>query len=130
MQTRVLCIPPRESFEILRRLPHAGLRRIQIREDAQDAPAARRAAGKRIHVQQIVALVQRQAAPFLFKRAKAREIERPLPGVGREKLRREVGHLRGIVPQDRMQPLDCCVIARNALQSVLARPVRDVLVQP
>ena len=72
----------RKNLEFFGRIPDARLRGIQIREDAQDAPAARGAARKCVHMQQIVAFVQRQPAAFFFERAKARKIDGPFPGVG------------------------------------------------
>ena len=81
-QPCVLRVRSRQRLEILRRVPHPRLLAIQVCEHAQDAPASRRPAGKRVHVQQIVPLVQRQPAPFFLDRTEACKVQRPSSGVG------------------------------------------------
>ena len=65
----------RERFEILRGVPNARSLGIQVGEDPQNSSAARGPAGKRVHMQQVVALVDREVAAFFFERAKTRKIE-------------------------------------------------------
>src|ERR1700685_3688733 len=61
--------------KILANIPHAGPGGMNICEHAQNSSAMSGASGKRVHVKQIVALMNRQRAAFFFDGAEAGEIE-------------------------------------------------------
>src|ERR1700733_12148451 len=85
-------------------------------------------AGKAVKMQQIVALLQRQIAAFLFQRAKTREIQIPLAGVRSQKFGQELRHLSAVIPHDRVKAVHRLAVARDSAQQILTRPVRNVFV--
>lgn len=129
-QPRAAGVFLRQPAEIADGLPHAGLRRMQIGKDAQDARAARGPRGKRVHVQQIVALVQGKVAPLFLEGSEAGEIELPFSGVGTEEIAQKFDHVRAVVSQDVMQMRLGAMVAGEAAQHVACGPVGDILVQP
>ena len=117
---------------VFRELPCQGLKRsgglpdprlggIQVREYAENPAAAGGAAGKSVHVKQIVTLVKGQVAAIFFEGTKTREIENPLIRVRRKKLRQELDHSRAVIPESGMDPLGGRGISGNSAENVVRR---------
>src|ERR1700683_3827221 len=97
-------------------------------EHAQNPCTVRWPARKGVEMQQIVALVQRQIAAFLFLRPKTREIQIPFAGVRSQKFGQELRHLSAVIPHDRVNAAHRLAVARDSAQQSLTLPVRNVLV--
>src|SRR6185437_4218722 len=81
-------------------------------------------------MKQVVALVQRQTAAFLLKRAKTGEVDGPASSVWRKKVLEKRDHFRRVVPQNRLQPVGVGASPGNTSQDIFAGPVRHVFVHP
>lgn len=115
--------------EIADGIPDARLRGVQIGEDAQDASAARGAQAKGIHVQQIVALVQRKVAPLLLERTEAGVVGLPFTGVRAQEIAQKLEHVGAVVAQDVVQMRLGAVVAGKSAHGVIGGAVGDVFVQ-
>src|SRR5437764_2494957 len=85
--------------------PLSRFRRINVSEDPQDPCAPRRPGWKSIHVQQVIALFERQVAAVFFQWTKARKVQRNTSRVRRKQVFDEPSDLVGIIPHDALQLL-------------------------
>jgi len=97
--------------------PLSRFRRINVSEDPQDPCAARRPGWKSIHVQQVIALFERQVAAVFFQWTKACKIQRYVPGVRREQVFDEPSDLTGIISHDALQLLVRGIVLSMSLDS-------------
>src|SRR5580704_114243 len=95
-EARVFGVRTGNGRKIVTGVPDARGGGIEIREDAQDAAAARRPAGKRVNMKKIIALVKRKTAALFFKGTKTRKIENPFLGVRREKFFEEADDVAAV----------------------------------
>ncbi len=77
---------------------------IDVRETAQDAATAGGARREGVHMQEVVALVEREVAVLFFLGAVTGVVERPMRGVGREHTREQPGNFLGEMAHDAVQP--------------------------
>src|SRR5690348_18231457 len=90
----------RQVGKTLTHQPDALLAGIDIGKYAQYAPAPRGPAGKRVHVQQVIALMQRQIAALLLQRTKASVVQLELSRIRAQKTADKSGHRAGICAHD------------------------------
>ena len=86
-------------------IPHAPDRWINVGEHPQDAVAVRGPRREGVHVQQVIAFMQREVASLLFQRTEAGKIQLHLARVWSKKLRDKLRNRCGEVPHDGVHAL-------------------------
>jgi hypothetical protein len=117
-----------QTIEGLADVPDALFFRMKIDEEAQDASAARGAAGESVDVQEIVALVQGQLAAFFFEGAEAGVVHLQAGGVGGEKGADERAGARGEFTEDGAEAVARFAVAGPAAQNAGGGTEGDVFV--
>src|SRR5205807_3966753 len=110
-------------------VPYPSNRRVDVHEDPKNPATASWTRRESVHVQKIIALVQRQITPFLFQRTEAGKIQFELARIRRKKRRHKTGHLLGKVLHHSLKACAIRRVRRDALQDVRSGPVGNILMK-